>query len=840
MLIKGESMIEIKNLTKTYHNHNQDFEGLRNVTLTLPDEGLIFITGESGNGKSTLLNVLSGLDSYDKGQVLINGVDINSLTDSEIFAYRANYSSFMFEDNNLIEDLNVIENIKLGAEFNGKKLSDETIENILEVLKIADKKLSRPNELSCGQRQRVCMARALVKEPKVFFVDEPSGHLDKENADLIWQVLKKLSEDILVVAVSHDETVVNKYADRTITLKDGKVAKDSAPIPTTRVKSKDVKPISFDRYGRIGNKNLMKLSFGNLKKRLFRSIICVVLSIVSLLMFSTCYILQSYNGYDVQANFTHESNVKYISFTDDGKITNTDLVELYNNMGKYTFYKNTQTNLKVNIGVDDELSNINPDNIHNPDIFKAKISSVIEGKNQLVNGKNTFGQKVFGNYPDKDKSSGIVVSDYIADLILKYGAYARKDSIDSFFYDFNSYNDFATYKVQIGNQFVYITGVYETNYKDYLDSNFKLKKGADVSEYEYFYNNLYTVGHVVASEGEHKGFIEVLLGFVDQVDDVDVIISHSLHGDLSLTNEIFNKNNENSDIKLNANQISIPFEVFNDLFKPEIGIKEADFASNSHILINEAFTILQNNGQTLNNRDASIDISINGGESNRYQIAYVNKTDNVFEVSNGMFTGSTTIAFNENTYEGVVRDSMYPTTSVVVSTAKVKDLSNMIRIMTNGGYTYSSLASEEIDDFTNKIETFSSALLICAIITAIFSTVLMYTFINNIIEDRRKDNGLLLSLGATKGDIMKIFLMTAVMIAGTVFVGASLMTGVMSAILNSKAVTGLAFNIFNVNGLSILYTFGMTVLVVGIAVMVPMIQFSKRRPIQIMKDSNIR
>ncbi len=820
-------MIEIKNLTKTYHNHNQDFEGLRNVTLTLPDEGLIFITGESGNGKSTLLNVLSGLDSYDKGQVLINGVDLNSLTDSEMFAYRANYSSFMFEDNNLIEDLNVIENIKLGAEFNGKKLSDETIENILDVLKIADKKLSRPNELSCGQRQRVCMARALIKEPKVFFVDEPSGHLDKENADLIWQVLKKLSEDILVVAVSHDETVVNKYADRTITLKDGKVAKDSAPIPTTRVKSKDVKPISFDRYGRIGNKNLMKLSFGNLKKRLFRSIICVVLSIVSLLMFSTCYILQSYNGYDVQANFTHESNVKYISFTDDGKISNTELAKIYDDMGKYTFYKNTQTNLKVNIGVDEELNNINPDNIHNPDIFKAKISSVIEVENQLVNGKNSFGQKLlYGAYPDKGKESGIVVSDYIADLILKYGAYARKDSTDSF-YDFNSYNDFATYKVQIGNQYVYITGVYETNYKDYLDSNFKLKKGADVSEYEYFYNNLYTVGHVV---GGTQGFVNTLVGSVDQVDDVDVVISHSLHGDLSLTNESFKISNT---ISTNAITISIPYTVFNELFKPETLLDSNYFVGENSKTISQVF---KDTGKT----NTSINISINGGESNRYEIAYVNNTDYMFEVSRGMFTGSTTIAFNENTYEGIVRDSIYPTTSVIVSTAKVKDLSNMIRIMTNDGYTYSSLASEEIDDFTNKIETFSSALLICAIITAIFSTVLMYTFINNIIEDRRKDNGLLLSLGATKGDIMKIFLMTAVMIAGTVFVGASLMTGVMSAILNSKAVTGLAFNIFNVNGLSILYTFGMTVLVVGIAVMVPMIQFSKRRPIQIMKDSNIR
>ena len=183
---------------------------------------------------------------------------------------------------------------------------------------------------------------------------------------------------------------------------------------------------------------------------------------------------------------------------------------------------------------------------------------------------------------------------------------------------------------------------------------------------------------------------------------------------------------------------------------------------------------------------------------------------------------------------------MYPTTSVVVSTSKVKELSDMIRIMTNNGYTYNSLASDEINEFTNKIETFSTALLVCAIITAVFSIVLMYTFINNIIEDRRKDNGLLLSLGATKGDIMKIFLMTAAMIAGTVFIGASLMTGVMSAILNSKAVTGLVFNIFNVNGLSIVYTFGLTVLVVGVAVLVPMIQFSKRRPIQIMKDSKIR
>ena len=814
-------MIEIKNLTKTYHNHNQDFEGLKNVTVTLPDEGLIFITGESGNGKSTLLNVLSGLDSYDKGQVLINGVDLNSLTDSEMFAYRANYSSFMFEDNNLIDDLNVIENIKLGAEFNGKKMSDETIENILSVLKIADKKLSKPNELSCGQRQRVCMARALIKEPKVFFVDEPSGHLDKENAELIWQVLKKLSEDILVVAVSHDDTIVTKYADRIIKLKEGKIEKDSSPIPTTRIKSKDVKPMSFDRYGRIGNKNLMKLSFGNLKLRLFRSIICIVLSIVSLLMFSTCYILQSYNGYDVQANFTHESKVKYISFTDDGKITNTEYAKIYEDMSGYAFYKNTETNLHVNIGT--------TSNLHDPNVLKAKISSVMEIENQLINGKNTFGQKlVYGAYPDKDKASGIVVSDYIADLILKYGAYASTGANESFM-KFNSYNDFATNKVQIGDQYVYITGVYETNYKEYVDADFELKKGADRTEYEYFYNNLYTVGHV---EGGDEGFVNTLISSVSQVNGVNVVVDHSTHDDLNLTNETF----KIADSLLpNSTQIILPYKVFNELFKPVTEIKKADFGAESTKKVNATFkSTYDYAGEPI------VYVSVENGEARKYTIVAVNNSESVFEVSSGVFTGSANISYNESVYEGIVRDSMYPTTSVVVSTSKVKELSDMIRIMTKDGFTYNSLSSEDIDDFTNKIETFSSALLVCAIITAIFSTVLMYTFVNNIIEDRRKDNGLLLSLGATKGDIMKIFLMTAVMLAGTVFIGASLMTGVMSAILNSKAVTGLAFNIFNVNGLSILYTFGLTVLVVGIAVMIPMIQFSKRRPIQIMKDSKIR
>ncbi|MBR1988322.1 MAG: ATP-binding cassette domain-containing protein [Clostridia bacterium] len=813
-------MIEIKNLTKTYHNHNQDFEGLKNVTLTLPDEGLIFITGESGNGKSTLLNVLSGLDSYDKGQILINGIDLNSLTDSEMFAYRANYSSFMFEDNNLIEDLNVIENIKLGAEFNGKKLSDDTITNILDVLKIGDKKLSKPNELSCGQRQRVCMARALIKEPKVFFVDEPSGHLDKENAELIWQVLKKLSEDILVVAVSHDDTVVKKYADRTIKLKEGKVDADSDPIPTTRIKSKDVKPMSFDRYGRIGNKNLMKLSFGNLKLRMFRSIICIVLSIVSLLMFSTFYILQSYDGYDVQANFTHESKVKYISFTDDGKITNEDYSKIYDKMSGYQFYKNTQTNLPI--GIQTET------NKHDPNTSKAIISSVMEVENVLIDGKNTFGQRlVYGAYPIEDKVSGIVVSDYIADLILKYGSYVKTTTEQESFKVLNSYNDFATHRIQIGEktQYVYITGVYETNYKDYLNSDFELKKGADKTEYEYFYKNLYTVGHV---KGGEDGFVNALVSSVNRIDNINIVITHATYGDVDLTAETFKKSDS-----LGGNKISIPYTVYNDIFKPETALNVDYFGGQDSKSIGDVF---KDTGKS----NTTIHISVAGGESKRYEIVSVNNTDSVFEVSADMFTGKPYAAIDETIYEGVVRDSMYPTTSVVVSTAKVKELSDMIRIMTNNGYEYSSLASEDIDDFTSKIETFSSALLVCAIITAVFSTVLMYTFINNIIEDRRKDNGLLLSLGATKGDIMKIFLMTAMMVAGTVFIGASLMTGVMSAILNSKAVTGLVFNIFNVNALSFLYTFGLTVLVVGIAVLVPMIQFSKRRPIQIMKDSKIR
>lgn len=811
-------MIEIKNLTKIYHNHNQDFFGLKNVSFTLPDEGLVFISGESGNGKSTLLNILSGLDSYDKGQVLINGVDLNSLTDAEMFAYRANYSSFMFEDNNLLDELSVLENIKLGAEFNGKSMSEEAIKGILDVLKIKDKINSKPNELSCGQRQRVCMARALIKDPKVFFVDEPSGHLDHENSRLIWDVLKKMSKDILIVAVSHDDAVVKEYADRVITLKEGKLFKDSKPIAQTRVKSQDIKPMVFERHGRIGNKNLMKLSFGNIKKRMFRSIICVVLSIVSLLMFSSFYILQSYNGYDVQANFTHESKVKYIGFSNDGKITNEEHEQIYDKMGKYSFYQNIQTNLHVNIG--------QADDIHDPNLLKARINSVIETENQLVDKtKNMFGQTMlYGSYPDKEKSSGIVVSDYIADLILKYGAHVKvgESVMDK---EFSSYKDFADAKINIGSQYVYITGVYATNYQDYVDANFNLKPKADKSEYEYYYKNLYTVGHV---EGGEEGFVQSLIAAQSEVSGVDVVVYHSELGDLKLANETFQKTES-----LLRTKISIPYTVFNAIYKPETELTTDDFSGKD-------LTFAEVRNSHIFSGIPTIEIAIENGQKITYTVDYINNTESVFKVSNAAFEGSNNLSYTQKVYDGVLKDSIYPTTSVIVSTEKVDELSDMIKIMTKMGYDYHSLASEDIKEFTNKIETFSSALIICAVITAIFSIVLMYTFISNIIEDRRKDNGLLLALGATKGDILKIFLMTTLMIATTVFVGTSLMTGVLSALFNSKAVTGLAFNIFNVNGLSILYALGMTALVTGLAVLVPMIQFSKRRPIQIMKDSKIR
>lgn len=220
-------MLETKNLVKIYKpKKGIPVKALNGISIKFPEKGMVFLLGKSGSGKSTLLNVLGGLDRYNEGEIIIKGVSSKKFKQNHFDSYRNTYVGFIFQEYNILEEFSVGANIALAIHLQGKKATDEVIGNILHQVDLDGYGNRKPNELSGGQKQRVAIARALVKNPEIIMADEPTGALDSATGKQVFDTLKKLSNEKLVIVVSHDREFAEQYADRIIELADGKVIDD--------------------------------------------------------------------------------------------------------------------------------------------------------------------------------------------------------------------------------------------------------------------------------------------------------------------------------------------------------------------------------------------------------------------------------------------------------------------------------------------------------------------------------------------------------------------------------------------------------------------------------------
>ena len=226
-------MLETRELCKTYKpKKGVPVTAVDHVSLRFPEKGMVFLLGKSGSGKSTMLNLLGGLDQYDGGEIIIKGISSKDFSQQRFDSYRNTYVGFIFQEYNVLEEFSVGANIALALELQGKKATDEELNRILNTVDLAGFGNRKPNELSGGQKQRVAIARALVKNPEIIMADEPTGALDSATGRQVLDTLKKLSAEKLVIIVSHDREYAEAYADRIIELADGKVIRDVEVIQT--------------------------------------------------------------------------------------------------------------------------------------------------------------------------------------------------------------------------------------------------------------------------------------------------------------------------------------------------------------------------------------------------------------------------------------------------------------------------------------------------------------------------------------------------------------------------------------------------------------------------------
>ncbi len=223
-------MLQVKNLVKRYVTASGTVTALDHVSIDFPRRGMVFLLGKSGSGKSTLLNVSGGLDEPDEGEVIVNGKSSKEFTKSDFDSFRNTYVGFVFQEYNILGELTVEENVALALELQGRPRDRELVEKILREVDLGGLGERRPATLSGGQKQRVAIARALVKDPQIIMADEPTGALDSKTGAQVFDTLKKLSKEKLVVVVSHDRDFAEGYADRIIELCDGAIVSDMSRV----------------------------------------------------------------------------------------------------------------------------------------------------------------------------------------------------------------------------------------------------------------------------------------------------------------------------------------------------------------------------------------------------------------------------------------------------------------------------------------------------------------------------------------------------------------------------------------------------------------------------------
>lgn len=264
-------MLKLENITKIYEGKNFKQIALNDVTLAFRNNEFVSILGPSGSGKTTLLNIIGGLDKYTYGNLIIDGVSTRKYKERDWNNYRSNKVGFIFQSYNLINHQTVLSNVLLSLNIAGKpkKESIKLAKKVLKDVGLENYIKKKPKELSGGQMQRVAIARALVTNPDIILCDEPTGALDSQTSIQIMELLKEISKEKLVIMVTHNVTLANKYSDRVIALNDGVITYDTSPY---KVENYSLKKIKTKR--KTMNKfTSLSLSFNNLLTKKSRTLL---------------------------------------------------------------------------------------------------------------------------------------------------------------------------------------------------------------------------------------------------------------------------------------------------------------------------------------------------------------------------------------------------------------------------------------------------------------------------------------------------------------------------------------------------------------------------------------
>ena len=297
-------MLKLNKVKKSYKTGSFVQQALKDINLEFRENEFVAALGPSGSGKTTLLNIIGGLDNYDSGDLIINGKSTKNFKASDWDAYRNNSVGFIFQSYNLIPHISILDNVEMGMTLSGVSARQRKVQakELLKKVGLADHIHKKPSQLSGGQMQRVAIARALANDPDIILADEPTGALDSKTSEQIMDLIKKIAKEKLVIMVTHNPDLANKYATRIIEMKDGEVTRDSKPL-----NEKEKKNGSFSlKKTSMSFLTALKLSFNNIKTKKGRTALTAFASSIGII--GIALILSLSNGFNIEVeNFEQNS-----------------------------------------------------------------------------------------------------------------------------------------------------------------------------------------------------------------------------------------------------------------------------------------------------------------------------------------------------------------------------------------------------------------------------------------------------------------------------------------------------------------------------------------------------
>ncbi len=827
-------MLELTNITKDYVSGDTTVKALKGVSIKFRKNEFVSILGQSGCGKTTLLNIIGGLDRYTDGDLSIDDISTKKYKDKDWDTYRNNRIGFVFQSYNLIPHQTVLSNVELALTLSGVSKSErrKRAMEVLEKVGLGDQIHKKPNQMSGGQMQRVAIARALVNNPDILLADEPTGALDSATSIQIMNILKDISKDKLIIMVTHNPELADKYSSRIIRLLDGKVVDDTNPYngkecdDDKATDKQDSKNNELEETGKKAKKQKTSMSFAtalslslnNLMTKKARTILTAFAGSIGIigiaLILSLSHGMRSYihrveqdtlSGYPLTIQKTAVDYSSFLGMGEEKKIEDKQPGRIYSNSMMSDMINKMLTSVTVN-----DLKS-----------FMSYIESDESGIKDLTNDIQ-YSYDVDLNIYKADTSKGIfkvnpstVFESLGMDQMTQGGSMSMMGNTDA-------WSEMIDNEDLIKSQYDILEGRLPQEYNEVV---LVVDKDDMISEY-----SLYALGLIDISQLQ-KVFAQMQMGNVPEENLNDEQVSFTYD---ELLNQTF-KLVVNTDVYVKDGNgykdMSSDEEFMKQLLANSVDIKIVGIlkpnedASNASITTNVAYT----------------------NKLTQYLINTVNDSDIVKEqLANhavDVFTGE---PFGENSYEANLTKlgvaNLEDPASINIYPKDFKSKEKIVDIIDEYNAKLKAEGKEEIE-YTDYVGLMMSS--VSTIINAISYVLIAFVAISLVVSsimigiityisvlERTKEIGILRSIGASKKDVSRVFN------AETVIVGfVAGMIGIIITLLLNIPINIIIKNITDISGMSKLPVSGGVALVVisiiltFIAGLIPARVASKKDPV---------